>query len=73
MRNLLLPSKPHFAVNLCLGLEVCAEAVGVEQHGAEDDLVWAQGLLVVVDVRGAVLAVELGLELVFHMSMCGEC
>jgi hypothetical protein len=53
MRNLLLPPQAVLAVNLRRGLEV-----RLQQTRSKHDLVLAQGLLRVVHVCGAVLAVE---------------
>lgn len=56
--NLLLPSKPRLSVNLRGGLEACTQTAVVQEDGAQDDVL-GHDVLLVVDVRGAVLAVIL--------------
>lgn len=54
MRNLLLPVKPILAINLRRRRKLSPL---IQQPRADDNHIRAQNLLVVVDVRGAVLAV----------------
>lgn len=63
LRYLLLPPEPRLAVNLRRRLQSRAKSAVVQKHSAKDDCVGAESLLVVVYVRGAVLAVVLCISL----------
>jgi len=67
LRNLLLPSKPRLSVDLSSRLQSRANATIVQQHSAQHNLVVAEGFLLVVDVRGAVLAVVLLRHLLYYV------
>lgn len=68
MRNLLLPPQPILAVNLRRRLEI-----SLQQARPQHDLVLAHGLLSVVHVCGAVLAVEAVDALACHTMLDYVC